>query len=77
LERTVGRFGVLAQILADNWKVFTGKCFTRQVEVLFDKICRENGLGHILTAPYSQTTTGKVEGFHRSQGGRVSDRLRV
>ena len=32
-------------------------------EVLFDKICRENGITHRLTAP---TTTGKIERFHRS-----------
>jgi transposase InsO family protein len=33
------------------------------LEVLFDKICRENGITHRLTAP---TTTGKIERFHRS-----------
>jgi transposase InsO family protein len=36
------------------------------VEVLFDKICRENGIDHLLTAPRSPTTTGKIERFHRS-----------
>jgi transposase InsO family protein len=30
------------------------------VEVLFDKMCRENGITHRLTAPYSPTTTGKI-----------------
>jgi hypothetical protein len=30
------------------------------VEVLFDRICRENGIAHRLTAPYSPTTTGKI-----------------
>ena len=34
--------------------------------MLFDKICRENGITHILTAPRSPTTTGKIERFHRS-----------
>jgi hypothetical protein len=34
--------------------------------VLFDKICRENGITHRLTAPASPTTTGKVERFHRT-----------
>jgi hypothetical protein len=32
--------------------------------VLFDKICRCNGIAHRLTAPASPTTTGKVERFH-------------
>jgi hypothetical protein len=34
--------------------------------VLFDRICRENGIRHLLTAPRSPTTTGKVERFHRT-----------
>jgi len=66
LEATFARFGVPAQVLTDNGKVFTGKYFTPPVEVLFDKICRENGVEHLLTAPYSPTTTGKIERFHRS-----------
>jgi len=32
--------------------------------VLFDKICRHNGITHRLTEPASPTTTGKVERFH-------------
>ena len=36
------------------------------VEVLFDAICRENGIEHLLTQPRSPTTTGKIERFHRS-----------
>jgi hypothetical protein len=36
------------------------------VEVLFDAICRENGIDHLLTQPRSPTTTGKIERFHRS-----------
>ena len=34
--------------------------------VLFDRICANNGIRHILTAPYSPTTTGKVERFHKT-----------
>src|SRR5205823_791337 len=34
--------------------------------VLFDRICAENGVRHLLTAPYSPTTTGKVERFHKT-----------
>jgi hypothetical protein len=36
------------------------------VEVLFDRICRENGIEHLLTQPRSPTTTGKEERFHRA-----------
>jgi hypothetical protein len=32
--------------------------------VLFDKICRLNGITHRLTQPASPTTTGKIERFH-------------
>jgi transposase InsO family protein len=32
--------------------------------VLFDKICRKNGITHRLTAPASPNQNGKVERFH-------------
>lgn len=60
------RHGVPQEILTDNGRVFTGRFAGRDVEVLFDRICRENGISHRLTAPYSPTTTGKIERFHRS-----------
>jgi transposase InsO family protein len=61
------RHGVPQEILTDNGKVFTGKYSRPQpVEVFFDKICRENGIDHLLTKPASPTTTGKIERFHRS-----------
>jgi transposase InsO family protein len=59
-------YGVPAQVLTDNGKVFTGRFAQPPVEVLFDRICRENGVDHILTQPRSPTTTGKIERFHRS-----------
>ena len=34
--------------------------------MLFDRICRENGVDHLLTMPRSPTTTGKIERFHRT-----------
>jgi len=34
--------------------------------VLFDRICQHNGIRHLLTAPYSPTTTGKIERLHRT-----------
>src|SRR6478609_3358512 len=58
--------GVPEQVLTDNGKVFTGRYNTPPVEVLFDAICRRNGIEHLLTKPRSPTTTGKIERFHRS-----------
>jgi transposase InsO family protein len=58
--------GVPEQILTDNGKVFTGRFAQPPVEVLFDRICRENGIEHLLTQPRSPTTTGKIERFHRT-----------
>ena len=60
------RHGVPQQVLTDNGKVFTGRFAQPPVEVLFDRICRENGVEHLLTQPRSPTTTGKVERFHRT-----------
>ena len=54
------------QVLTDNAKVFTGRFGpSAGGEVLFDRICRENGIAHLLTAPRSPTT-GKVERFHKT-----------
>ena len=58
--------GVPQELLTDNGKVFTGRFGRGKVEVLFDRICRENGIDHLLTAPRSPTTTGKIERFHRT-----------
>ena len=52
-------------MLTDNGKQFTDR-FGRGGEVLFDKICRRNGIAHRLTAPRSPTTTGKIERFHQT-----------
>lgn len=46
--------------------MFTGRFGKGKVEVLFDRICRENGIDHLLTAPRSPTTTGKIERWHRT-----------
>jgi transposase InsO family protein len=66
LALAMRRFGVPEQILTDNGKVFTGRFAQPPVEVLFDRICRENGVDHLLTQPRSPTTTGKIERFHRT-----------
>ena len=59
-------YGVPDEVLTDNGKVFTGRFGTHKAEVMFDRMCRENGISHKLTAPRSPTTTGKIERFHQS-----------
>jgi len=66
LAEAMARHGIPDQILTDNGKVFTGRFGPGKGEVLFDRICRENGIRHLLTAPRSPTTTGKVERFHKT-----------
>ena len=66
LAMALRAYGVPEQILTDNGKVFTGRFNQPPVEVLFDRVCRENGIEHLLTQPRSPTTTGKVERFHRA-----------
>lgn len=66
LRAALASYGAPEQILTDNGKVFTGRFNHPPVEVLFDAICREHGIEHLLTAPRSPTTTGKIERFHRS-----------
>jgi transposase InsO family protein len=66
LAAALAAYGVPQQILTDNGKVFTGRFNHPPTEVLFDRICRENGVEHLLTQPRSPTTTGKIERFHRT-----------
>ncbi|MFD4529840.1 IS481 family transposase [Streptomyces sp. NPDC058470] len=63
--RALQVFGVPEEVLTDNGKQFTDR-FGQGGEVLFDRICRENGIAHRLTQPASPTTTGKVERFHQT-----------
>lgn len=60
------KHGVPEEILTDNGKVFTNRFGLTPSEVLFDRICRDNGIVHRLTAPGHPTTTGKIERFHRT-----------
>nr|WP_211239300.1 IS481 family transposase [Actinokineospora inagensis] len=61
------RYGVPSEVLSVNGKQFTGK-YTKPllVEVLFERICRDNGITARLTKPRSPTTTGKIERFHKT-----------
>ena len=66
LSASLRRYGIPDEILTDNGKVFTGRFGPQPTEVLFDRICRENGISHRHTAVRSPTTTGKIERFHQS-----------
>jgi transposase InsO family protein len=68
LLEALERHGVPEQILTDNGKVFTGRFGPGGTtsEVFFDRICAENGIRHLLTAPRSPTTPGKVERLHKT-----------
>jgi Integrase core domain len=58
---------VPAEVLSDNGKQFTGRFGKpRPAEVLFGRICRENGITQRLTRPRSPTTTGKIERLHQT-----------
>jgi transposase InsO family protein len=60
-------YGVPGEVLSDNGKQFTGRCGKpRPAEVLFERICRENGITQRLTRPRSPTTTGKIERLHQT-----------
>jgi transposase InsO family protein len=66
LIASMRRYGIPDEILTDNGKCFTGRFGPRPVEVLFDRILRENGISHRHTGIRSPTTTGKIERFHQS-----------
>lgn len=60
-------YGVPLEVLTDNGKQFTGRLGgPRAGEVLFERICRENGVTLRHTQPRSPTTTGKIERFHQT-----------
>jgi transposase InsO family protein len=60
------RYGTPEELLTDNGKVFTGRLGPHPGEVLFDRICRERGITHLLTGIRCPTTTGKIERFHKT-----------
>jgi transposase InsO family protein len=66
LTEALGRHGIPEQILTDNGKVFTARFGRGPGPVMFDRICTDNGIPHLLTAPYSPTTKGKVERLHKT-----------
>jgi hypothetical protein len=69
-------FGVPEEVLTDNGKQFTAR-FGNGGEVMFDRICRENGIVHRLTQPATPTTTGKIERFHQTLRRELLDDVAV
>jgi hypothetical protein len=66
LAEALRRHGVPEQILTGNGKVFTARFGRGPGPVMSDRICQDNGIKHLLTKPYSPTTTGKVERLHKT-----------
>lgn len=66
LLEALNAHGIPESILTDNGKVFTGKRAPKPAIVQFDRICHNNAIKHILTAPFSPTTTGKIERLHKT-----------
>jgi transposase InsO family protein len=66
LAAALERYGIPDEILTEDGKVFTGRFGLHPVEVLFDRILRENGISHRHTGVRSPTTTGRIERFHQS-----------
>ena len=61
---------------SDNGKQFTGRHTRPQpVEVLFECVCRENGINQRLTKPSSPTTTGKIERWHKTLRSELLDHV--
>jgi len=56
------RYGVPFEVLTDNGKQFTGRHIRPQpVEVLFERVCRENGILQRHTKPRSPPLTGQPQ----------------
>jgi len=66
LEAALVAHGAPEAVLTDNGKVFTARFGPGPGPVRFDRICTNNGVTHLLTAPRSPTTTGKVERWHKT-----------
>jgi transposase InsO family protein len=61
------RYGVPFEVLPDNGKQFADRHVRAQpVEVLFERVCRENGITQRLTRPRSPAMTGKIERWHKT-----------
>lgn len=59
LATTLARHGVPDQIITEGGKVSTARFGQGTGPMMFDRICADNAICHILTAAYS-ATTGKT-----------------
>lgn len=70
------RYGVPSEVLTDNGGQFTGRHLKPlPVQVLFEKVCLDNGIKQRLTKPRSPTTTGKIEWFHKTLRAEFLDHV--
>ncbi len=70
------RYGVPSEVLTDNGGQFTGRHLKPlPVQVLFEKVCHDNGVKQRLTKPRSPTTTGKIERFHKTLRAEFLDHV--
>src|SRR5207245_10186632 len=67
LAQAMRAYGIPDAVLTDHQSVH--ESLWRDPEVLFDRICLENGVRQLLTAPYSPTTTGKIERLQKTMRG--------
>ncbi|ONH60423.1 transposase [Frankia sp. CcI49] len=70
------RYSVPSEVLTDNGGQFTGRHLKPlPVQVLFEKVCLDNGIKQRLTKPRSPTTTGKIERFHKTLRAEFLDHV--
>jgi transposase len=74
--RALAQYGVPEAVLTDNGKVFTGRFASRPMEVLFDRICRENGIRDLLTAPARRRRRARSNASTARCGGSCSTAAR-
>ena len=74
--QAMSTYGLPDEVLSDNGTQFTGRLLKPQlrVEVLFERICRENDITQRFTKVASPTTTGKIERIHQTMREFLEDR---
>jgi transposase InsO family protein len=73
--QAMSTYGLPDEVLSDNGTQFTGRLLKPQlrVEVLFERICRENDITQRFTKVASPTTTGKIERIHQTMREFLED----